>query len=386
MIDDANAGYPVGFSELIENWKQGKRQIASTAYDLASKPNVKIITGVLVKRVILDQNSGAKRAVGAETEGGEAYYANKEVIVSCGAYRTPQLLLLSGIGPEAEVARHGIKLEADLPVGLHFHDHLSLNQFWRLANPEQGLSMGTPSWNDPVYQLGLPCDWVTYTPAPVELLEAALNKDEENSLLTAGKGERSWARGVAQNGRANIETFIVYAPAGAPIQGADIPLDGSHITTCVLSMHPTSRCSITLSSSNPRDPPAIDPNYYATESDRVVLRTGIRQAMDVVTSLKTKDGKAIVAEETPPPGRQALASGSSDSQIDERVRTSGQTFYHAGGGANLGHVVDSECRVKGIEGLRVADASVMPAPVSAHYQAVVYAIAEQVAEVIGNAN
>lgn len=386
MIGDANAGYPIGFSELVENWNHGKRQIASAAYGLASKPNVRIVTGVLVRRLILERSSGERKAVGVETADGKAYLANREVVITCGAYRTPQLLLLSGIGPKAEVSRHGIEPEVDLPVGLYFHDHLSLNQFWRLENPEQGMSVGTPLWSDHAYQLGLPCDWVAYTPTSTELLEAALKQDKEDGLLPADEKELGWVRGIARDDRAHIETLIVYAPAGAPIQGANVPLDGSHISTCVLSMNPTSRGSITLSSSNPGDPPVIDPNYYATESDRVMLRSGIQQAMKVVSSLKTKDGRTIVAGETPPPGRQALAPGASDGQIDERVRTSAQTFYHAGGSASMGHVVDAECRVKGVKGLRVADASVIPAPISAHYQVPVYAIAEQVAEMIGKAH
>lgn len=386
VIDDANAGCPVGFSELVENWKEGKRQVASAAYGLVSKPNVRVITGVLVKRVLLEQSSGETKAVGAETADGEIYHAIKEVIVTCGAYRTPQLLLLSGIGPTPDLSRHGIKSEVDLPVGLNFHDHLSLNQFWKLANPEQGLSMGTPLWSDPAYQLGLPCDWLAYTSAPTELMEAAFKQDENDGLLPTDEKERSWARDIVRGDRAHLETFFAYAPAGALFQGLDIPLDGSHIATAVLCMHPTSRGSITLSSSDPRDPPAIDPNYYATQNDRVILRSGIRQAMKVAASLKTKDGKAIVVGETPPPGREALAPGASEEEIDERVRTSGQTFYHAGGGACMGNVVDAECRVKGVKGLRVADASVMPAPISAHYQVAVYAIAEQAAEMIGKSH
>ena len=386
MVQDANAGNPVGYSELVESWSDGKRQIASVAYDLKNKTNIQIVTGVLVKRILLEQKDGERRVFGAETAQGEVYRARKEVIVSCGAYRTPQLLLLSGIGPEAELSRHGIEPQLDLPVGRYFHDHLSLNQFWKLANPEQGLSIGTPLWNDPAYQLGLPCDWIAYTPVPPSPLNAALDRDEKNHLLETDGNDLKWARGITSGGRANIETLLVYAPAGAPIQGADIPLDGSHIATCVLNMHPTSRGSITLSSSDPRDAPNIDPNYNATESDRVSLRSGIRQAMRLAMSLKTQDGSAIVTGETPPPGCRPLGPAASDDDIDERIRTSGQTFYHAGGGAIMGCVVDTECRVMGLNGLRVVDASILPVPISAHYQAAVYAIAEQAADLMKQAH
>ena len=386
LLDDANAGYPVGFSELVEGWRDGRRQIASAAYGLTGKPNVRVVTGALVRRVILEPSSDEKTAVGAETADGVVYRARKEVVVACGAYRTPQVLLLSGIGPAEELSRHGITLEVDLPVGLNFHDRLSLNQFWKLAHPEQGLSMGTPLWTDAAYQLGLPCDWVAYSSAPTALLEAAFKRDEQDGVLPTDVKELGWARSIAGAGRAHVGTIVVYAPAGARIQGADIPLDGSHIATAVLCMHPTSRGRITLASSDQRDPPVIDPNYYATENDRVILRSGVRQVLDVVAALKTKDGEAVVVAETPPPGGQALASGASDDEIDERVRAFAQTFYHAGGGACLGRVVDAECRVKGVRGLRVADASVMPAPISAHYQIATYAIAEQAAEMISKAH
>lgn len=386
QLDDGNAGYPVGFSELVENWRDGRRQISSAAYELTGKPNVRVVTGVLVRRVILESHSGEKTAVGVETADDVVYPARKEVIVACGAYRTPQVLLLSGIGPTAELSRHSITPEVDLPVGLNFHDHLSLNQFWKLAHPEQGLSIGTPLWTDAAYQLGLPCDWMAYSSAPAALLEAALEHDGQDDVLPTDAKELGWARAVAGAGRADIETIIVYAPAGARIQGADVPLDGSHIATAVLCMHPTSRGSITLASADPRDPPVIDPNYYATENDRVILRSGVRQALDVVAALKTKDGEAVVTAETPPLGGRALSPGASDDEIDERVRAFAQTFYHAGGGACLGSVVDVELRVKGVKGLRVADASVMPAPISAHYQIATYAIAEQAAEMISKAH
>jgi choline dehydrogenase-like flavoprotein len=386
QVDDANAGYPVGFSELVENWRDGRRQVSSAAYGLTGKPNVRVVTGVLVRRVILELVSGEKTAVGAEAADGAVYRARKEVIVTCGAYRTPQVLLLSGIGPAAELSRHRITPEVDLPVGLNFHDHLSLNQFWKLAHPEQGLSTGTPLWTNAAYQLGLPCDWIAYSSATAAPLEEALKRDEQDDVLPTDAKELGWARAVVADGRAHVETIVVYAPAGARIQGADVPLDGSHIATAVLCMHPTSRGSITLASADPRDPPVIDPNYYATENDRAILRSGVRQALNLVAALKMKDGAAVVTAETLPPGGQALAPGASDDEIDERVRGFAQTFYHAGGGACLGRVVDAECRVKGVRRLRVADASVMPAPISAHYQVATYAIAEQAAEMISKAH
>lgn len=116
-----------------------------------------------------------------------------------------------------------------------------------------------------------------------------------------------------------------------------------------------------------------------------MLRAGVRQAMRAVASMKNLDGSEAVVDESTPAGVAVLGPDSSDEAIDERVRRCAQTFYHAGGGCGLGDVVDSECKVRGIRGLRVADASIMPAPISAHYQVAVYAIAEKAAEMIAQA-
>lgn len=385
-IEDANSGNPVGFSEVVENWRDGKRQIASVAYGLQDHDNVTVKTNQLVKRVVIGTRDGnVKVASGAETTDGGIYHAKREVIVSCGAYRSPQLLLLSGIGPSSELSRHGIVQHVDLPVGRNFHDHPSLTQYWRLSQPERGLSIGTPLWADPAFQLGLPRDWIAMTPiSSPESLSAAQRDDEHTGAVDVdAPAQVDWARAVTRSqARAHIETLIVYAPADAAIQSVDAPVDGTHIATVTVGLLPTSRGTISLSSDNPADMPVIDPNFYATSADRVMLREGVRQTMRVVTSMKNPDGSAVVLGETTPGGLPALGSGSSDGEIDERVRKCSQTFYHPGGGCVLGDVVDGECRVKGVEGLRIADASIMPTPLSAHYMVAVYAIAEQAAVMI----
>ena len=134
-----------------------------------------------------------------------------------------------------------------------------------------------------------------------------------------------------------------------------------------------------LASADPSADPLIDPNYYATEADRVVLRAGIRLAM---RALETPDGQTIVDEEVVPKGFEALTSKSSDEEIDKRVKRSAATWFHPAGSAAMGKVVDTDLRVIGIKGLSVVDASVLPCPIGAHYQVVTYAIAEQAAEII----
>lgn len=178
----------------------------------------------------------------------------------------------------------------------------------------------------------------------------------------------------------HTETIIAYAPAGAGVSGEDIPLDGTHIASCVLGMAPTSRGQIQLASADINDPPVIDPNYYATETDRVILRAGIRQVLKVI--LATSQGQDAIESETPPKGLPALTLQSSDQDIDERVRHIGNTFFHSAGGMPMGKAVDSQLKVYGVKHLRVADASIFPVPIAAHYQVCLYAIAEKAADII----
>lgn len=122
-IADGNAGYPIGLGDYVENFYQGKRQLASEAYSLK---NVVVVTDATVKRVLFE----GKRASGVELVDGRTFRAEKEVIVAAGAYKTPQILMLSGVGPKAELERHQIPLVADNEdVGRHFHDHFAVAQW-----------------------------------------------------------------------------------------------------------------------------------------------------------------------------------------------------------------------------------------------------------------
>lgn len=125
-ITDANGGNPIGIAPYTENWYQGKRQPAGKAYGLNG---VDVITGSRIRRVILED--GVTK--GAEFEDGRKILAQREVIVSCGALRTPQLLMLSGIGSAEELSEHGIEQLYDAPeVGKNFHDHICMSQFYKV--------------------------------------------------------------------------------------------------------------------------------------------------------------------------------------------------------------------------------------------------------------
>jgi choline dehydrogenase-like flavoprotein len=121
-ITDINAGSPLGMGELIDNRRDGLRQPASSVYRLSG---VQVLTETLVQRIVIEEREGRKVATGVELADGRMLVAKKEVILSAGAYRTPQVLMLSGIGENEELSQHGIKQVVDLPdVGRNLHDHL----------------------------------------------------------------------------------------------------------------------------------------------------------------------------------------------------------------------------------------------------------------------
>lgn len=288
---------------------------------------------------------------------------------------TPQILMLSGIGPSQLLDAYSIPNIVPQPhVGTNFQDHLAVSLCFRLQHPEQGLSVGSPRWSaEPAYNLGLPADWLVTEHLSSPSLRSALRKD---GVLEPYLDDHY----LLQPTTPHTETIFIYAPAGAPLVNTHVPMDGSCIGTVVMNCQPTSRGSISISSDKITDPPVIDPNYNATHVDRTVLREGVRRVLQLM--YETDAMKDVVAAGVPPPGMPDLTLQSSDEEIDERIRRTAQTIFHPAGSCAMGKVVDAECRVIGVEGLRVVDASVLPLPISAHYQVPVYAVAERVADMI----
>ena len=194
---DANGGSPIGIAPYTENWRDGKRQPSGKAYSLKG---VEVFTNAVVARLILDGST----AKGAELVDGRKFYAKDEVIISCGSIKTPQLLMLSGIGPSDELSRHGIPQLVNSPeVGRNFHDHCCVAQFYKvlmekhytatitlwltqvyrqIKDPEKRYAAGAVNWNHPTYLLGIPADTVVTAPAPREALRAAMKSDGEQDL------------------------------------------------------------------------------------------------------------------------------------------------------------------------------------------------------------
>ena len=371
-IADANKGKPLGIAELMENRRDGLRQLTSTVYPLKG---VQVMTNTLVGKILLSDDGRGHIATGVELKDKRQFYikAAGEVILSAGAYRSLQLLMLSGIGDSEVLAQHNILTQVYLPsVGKTFHDHVLLFRYWKLRHPEKGLAMGSPAFADPAFERGNPLDWVVTLPVPLEGLKAAIEADEGKAV----DGEH----GLLKGPRCHLEMGVLYAASGGEQIGIQIPLDGTSILTYCMPCLPTSRGTVSLGSRDPAKPPIIDPNYYATMADHFVMREGWRIMSCLM--LETPPGKQLVVEEILPDGHQSLASDALDQLIDERVKIGAVSCYHPASSASMGKVVGGSLRVFGVKGLRVVDASVIPVPIAAHYQAPVFALAEQAVDII----
>ncbi|KAI1393935.1 GMC oxidoreductase [Hypoxylon trugodes] len=360
--NEINAGENIGIGELNENRSKGARQIAPLVYPL---DGVTVLPNTLVESVIIDAGTavGARLADGTEIR-------SSGVIVSAGAYRTPQVLMLSGIGPKEVLEEHGIQVKVDNPqVGKNFNDHVMMQVNWKLKDPSKGYAIGSANalFAEPQFRAGAPISQIACTGVPRGGLEAAIIKDESEIDQDHYLLKRSWAV---------MESMLLY------LSFPPIPVDGTHISTALMAMKPTSRGTVTIASKNPADAPILDPNYYATEVDKYVWRHSMRSIATLLTG-DTVLGRDIVENETPPPGfDEPLTPNSSDEYIDSRIKAQGISTFHGSSSCSMGEVVDNDLRVRGVKNLWIADASVFPISIGAHIQAAVYALAEQAAFII----
>ena len=327
--------------------RNGMRCSTAAAYlrPAVARGNVEVLTDALATRVVFD----GQRAAGVEVLRGNAVQtvrAEREVIVCAGAYHSPQLLLLSGIGPAADLRAMGIEPRLDLPVGRNLHDH-------------------------PVVVL----TWLT----DQESLRTAMRP--ENLELFKREGRGPLTSGIAEGGafirtRPDLDApdiqfqFCAAAVAG---QNADpqVPHDGFTIFPTLLT--PASRGQVTLRSKLPHAKPRILHNYYAAGHDTRTMIDGTRVALQIASRPALR--KLRRAD-------WAVPDSDSDSDILDFMRRNTRTDYHPAGTCAMGAVVDTELRVHGAEGLRVVDASVMPVLPRGNTNAPVIMIAEKAADLI----
>ncbi|KAL2862676.1 GMC family oxidoreductase [Aspergillus lucknowensis] len=364
---DGCSGSSAGVSEFLESWRDGQRQ---AAYDAYSLDGVRRVTEAVVHKAEFIEKDGEKVASGVLLADGRRFKAGKEIILAAGALRTPQVLMLSGIGPSRTLSKYGIPTVVDNPeVGRNLTDHFALYQLYKLRNPERGLALGSPLLSDPAFTKGLPTDWAVNQAVPAEILEPAIRKDEANLHIAT-------AESLLIPGRPLVETLVLYIPAGVP----NIPVDGSMIMTSVMLLSSTSRGIVSIASHSPTDAPVVDSNYFDTEVDKATLIHGSRRTMQAL--LETAALKDYVEGEVISPGISTLSAQSSDEEFEARIRVTGLAHHHPAGTAGMGTVVDADLRVKGVQALRVADASILPVGIGGHPQATLYAVAEQAVEMI----
>ncbi|KAK1523919.1 GMC oxidoreductase [Colletotrichum costaricense] len=363
---DNNAGNNLGVADLQENRNQGKRQLASLAYSLKG---ITVLTDSLVAKVLMEKHpkDGHLVARGIRLENGTDLLG-RETILSAGAYRTPQILMLSGIGPADTLEKFGIPVLLDQPaIGRNFHDHVLIPTIWQLKNASAGYAKesGNPVFNQSQYALGAFIDFMTVTSLEKEGLAIAIAEDE-------GSVPDPAVHPLLKQDRAHSSHLLQYSGVSA---------DGSAILMISVVFINSARGSITIQSSDIKDAPLIDPNFLGTNVDRYAARETIRRNIKLLTSDETIIGREVVAGEL---AAEPLTLNSTDEQIDARVREMAGGCYHPAGTASMGTVVDTDLRVIGVSGLRVVDTSVFPVSVSANLQVAVYALAEQAAEIIGS--
>ena len=365
-VPDPNNGEPTGLGEQFDVWHKGQRQFGSKFLDLK---DVKIISGVGVERVTFDMpEEDLPKATAIDLANGQCIKAKKEIIISAGSYNSPKLLMLSGIGDEKTLAHHGIDCIYDNPnVGKNLSEHLSMTTVLKLKEPG---GLGAPALAGPEYGEGFPADFSFHGPV-----------DRISDVSKAGATSEE-AKYLNRPGSSNVQICLWYQPFAELITGVPVVEDGTIVSAVTCLVSPTSRGSVTLRSSDPKDPPVVDQNFHSTRADQFVMREGLRLTSKVFA--ETEASKSFVKEELAPEGFQQIASDTKNDEIDARVKRYGWSIQHPMGTCALGSVVDGHCRVKGVEGLRVVDASVMPTPLGCNTQAATYAIAERAAEWIGN--
>ncbi|MEU8317930.1 GMC family oxidoreductase N-terminal domain-containing protein [Nonomuraea sp. NPDC048881] len=335
-----------GYCPTPVTQNRGRRWSAADAYlrPAAARPNLTVLTGATVDRVVFE----GSRAVGIEHSGGTLVRAAREVVLSAGAIGSPYLLMRSGVGAAEELRDAGVPVVRELPeVGKNLQDHLASGVYVECKEP------------------------VTLTKAEslVNLLRYIVLR---SGMLTTNVGEAvAFVRTSAEEPAPDIE--LVFAP-GPFVDHGLTPPTGHGLTVGVVLLQPQSRGRVGLSG---RDV-LIDPGYLSAEADVKRLVAGLKTAKQVfaTSAMKRYAGGPMAPYWGP----------ESDEELARWVRERGETLYHPVGtcrmGADEGSVVDPSLRVRGLEGLRVVDVSVMPTLNRGHTHAPAIMIGEKGSELI----
>ena len=348
----------MGYYQLTT--RNGWRVSAAEAYlrPARKRPNLSVVTDAQVTSVLFDR----KRATGiAYRRGGEPrrMKARRGVILSSGAIQSPQLLMLSGIGPADHLAEHGIPIVADRPgVGLNLQDHLQVRLIYQCTK--------AITTNDGLRTLHgrarMGLQWLLFRSGP----------------LAIGINQGGLFARVLPDARTPDVQFHI-ATLSADSAGGKVH-DFSGFTLSVCQLRPESTGTITLGSADPLQPPRITSNYLSAETDRRCMVAGMRLARRLAGTTPLSDYVAAEAQ----PGPRYVT----DDDLLDYVRHHGATIFHPSGTCRMGPdddpgaVVDPRLRVRGVDGLWVVDCSVMPSLVSGNTNVPAIMIGEKAADLI----
>lgn len=362
VTSDFNGFQQEGWGPYQLTIHDGQRWSAARGYLHPALPrsNLTCITGARTSRIVIENG----RATGVEyidAKSGQKHvvHADKEVLLSAGAVQSPQILQLSGIGDPEELAKFGIPVVKALKgVGANLQDHLDVCMSWECPQPITAHSL----------RKGL-----------IKTLAIGMNY----AFFGKGLGRQQFLEsGAFLKSRPDLDRPDLQIHTVAAIMqnhgNTAVPKDGFTFHVCQL--RPESRGRVGLRSADPTDDPAIFANYLATEEDRRALREGVRMMRKVAAQSALDPYRT----EELFPGKDV----ETDEQIDAWIRKHAETIYHPVGTCKMGAdgdemaVVDGELKVRGVEGLRVVDASVMPTLVGGNTNAPTIMIAEKISDVI----
>ncbi len=345
----------VGFYQVTQ--KDGRRCSSARAYldDVKQRSNLHIETGARAERVLFNGN----HAAGVEFQQGRVQKtvgAKKEIILSGGAFQSPQLLQLSGVGDGEHLRDKGVDVIADQPeVGENLQDHLDWTAIHKAKTSHSiGLNAGFAS--------GLPKSISAY-------------RKEGEGPLTSNLAE---CGGFLRTDPSEEETDIQlhFVTGMVDDHGRKRHL-GSGISCHVCVLRPKSRGTVTLASADPMAAPVIDPNFLSNEDDLNRLMKGARiiERIFAAPAFEPLIGQRLYSE-----------PGCDDAVLEAHIRAHADTIYHPVGTCAIGAVVDPQLRVKGVDGLRVADASIMPYLISGNTNAPSIMIGEKASDLILSAS
>lgn len=360
--DDFNSGDNAGVGYFDVNQRSGWRWNTSKAFlrPAKSRDNLTIWTEAQVEKLSFEKDAdGTLRCVGAKVhrEGKPVdVTANKEVVLSAGAVNSPQILQLSGIGPAALLKEHDIDVVMDQPyVGENLQDHLQIRAVFKV----KGTSTMNTLANSLVGKAKIGLEYLFKRSGPMSMSPSQLG---------------AFTRSDADRTHANLEYHV--QPLSLEAFGDDLH-DFPAMTVSVCNLNPSSRGHVRIASGDFRDAPKISPNYLDTEDDRKVAADSLRQVREIMA----QSAMEPYAPEEYKPGVQYQ----SDEDLARLAGDIASTIFHPVGTVKMGRdddptaVLDSHLRLKGVAGLRVVDASVMPEITSGNTNSPTIMIAEKAA-------